>query len=76
MQQAKSILFIFQIEIWKPQKNKFFYFFKNNGMQCIKDKTLIYMLIKHYMFFLFFFYKFKRKNNLSTNASKYCKQSK
>ena len=61
MQIEKNILFIFQIETWKPQKNNSFYFFKNDDMQCIKDKTLIYMHISKYMVFLFFFYKCKRK---------------
>ena len=54
MQRAKNILFIFQIETWKPQKIKFFLFFQNNDMQCIKDKTLIYMHIKQvYVLFIF-----------------------
>ena len=53
--KKKTILFLFQIETWKPQKNNFFLiFFKNNDMQCIKDKTLIYMHIKQlYVLFLF-----------------------
>ena len=48
----------------------FIYFFKNNDVQCIKDKTLIYMHIKQvYVLFIFLSYM-QKKNSLSTNASK------
>ena len=53
--KQKLSSFLFQIETWKPQKKKFFFiYFLKNDMQCIKDKTLIYMHIKTlYVLFIF-----------------------
>ena len=67
--KQKLTSFIFQKETWKPQKNKFFFiFFKNNDMQCIKNKTLIYMHIKT-LFVLFICSFINAKEKLPTNKS-------
>ena len=68
MQKAKNYALSFSNRNLKATKEQFlFYFFKNNDMQCIKDKTLIYMHIKQIYVLFFFFYKCKKK--LPTNKS-------
>ena len=67
MQKAKTILFLFSNRNLKATKEHFFSF-KNNDMQCIKDKTLIYMHIKKlYVPFIFLLYM----QNIITYKLKY-----
>ena len=55
MQKEKIILFLCKQKFESHKRTNSFYFFKNNDMQCIKDKTLIYMHIKKvYVLFIYF----------------------
>ena len=76
MKKAKTILFLFSNRNLKATKEQFiFYFFKTNDMQCIKEKTLIYMHIKRlYVLFLFSFINAKEK--LPTNKIMHMRRTK
>ena len=62
--KKKVFYFSFSNRNLKATKEQilFIYFFKNNDVQCIKDKTIIYMHIKQvYVLFIFLFINAKEK---------------